>query len=692
METRVAALQRAARRIALHPSGIFDAQYGLLFPWVPVCFGAGSGLYFALRFEPSALDYALVGLLGLLAAIHWWRDQVTGSPPACAVMLLCLGALWAGVQAHLSATPVLDFRFYGPIEGRIVAIDRSASDKLRLTLDRVVLDRIAPDETPQRVRVSLHGDQRYLDAKPGLTVIMTGHLAPPSGPAEPGGFDFQRKAWFDQLGAVGYTRTPVLVLQPPGRDGFKLGLYRLCRAIGSGLKARVDGRAGPFAAAILTGDRSDLDADAVAALRASNLAHLLAISGLHMGLLTGVIFAAVRFGSALIPALALRFDTKKAAALVALLGALAYLGLSGANVATQRAFVMVAVMLIAIWLERRAVTLRAVAVAGLIVLILSPDSLLGPGFQMSFAATTALVAVFAALRDSGWLSMHGQTGVRRWMRPVLTLVISSAVAGAATAPFGAAHFNQIAQYGLPANLLSVPVMGLLVMPGALLAACLYPLGLDWIGLGIMGFGLDWILFVAETVAGFDGAIRHVPAPGPVALPLIALGGLVLCLWQGFGRIAGVLVIAFGFGLWAQTERPAVLVAETGRLIGVMTPEGRILNKPKGDGFAARVWLENDGDGKDQAGAFQRGDLKANAFAFSLQNKSLRFDAAKDLPPETIQELCDSSDLLIVPRYRGRLPCTGITQEDFKREGSHAVHLGGGALSIESSRAHRGARL
>ncbi|KKK80916.1 hypothetical protein LCGC14_2818710, partial [marine sediment metagenome] len=216
--------------------------------------------------------------------------------------------------------------------------------------------------------------------------------------------------------------------------------------------------------AILTGDRSGMGRDTLQALRDSNLAHLLAISGLHMGLLTGVVFSALRFALALIPALALGHPVKKYAAVGALLAGAGYLALSGGNVATQRAYIMVAVVLGAVLLDRRALTLRGVALAATIVLVLRPEALTGPGFQMSFAATTALIAVFRLMRDSG--------GPRapRLLQPVLALVVSSGVAGAATAPIAAAHFNQIAKFGLVANLLSVPLMGTLVMPAAVLAA------------------------------------------------------------------------------------------------------------------------------------------------------------------------------------------------------------------------------
>ncbi|MCE8459442.1 ComEC/Rec2 family competence protein, partial [Rhodovulum sulfidophilum] len=224
--------------------------------------------------------------------------------------------------------------------------------------------------------------------------------------------------------------------------------------------------------------------DTIQALRDSNLAHLLAISGLHMGLLTGVIFAALRFALALWPRLALRLPVKKIAAAGALAVGAVYLALSGGNVATERAFIMVAAVLGAVMADRRALTLRAVALAALIVLVLTPESLTQAGFQMSFAATTALIAVFAALRDrpeGGWRPP-------RWAQGVLAVVISSAVAGAATAPFGAAHFNQVSQFGLLANLASVPLMGLLVMPAAVAAACLAPFGLAGLGLEPMRWG------------------------------------------------------------------------------------------------------------------------------------------------------------------------------------------------------------
>ena len=453
------------------------AQRGYLFMWVPVCLSMGIGGYFSLTMEPSTDLLRAAACMVVCLGIAAWRMNALIAPIVWAVALITAGFCLAGARAHMLAEPVLGWRYYGPVEGRVVGIDRSASDAIRLTLDHVVLARVPPERTPARVRVSLHGAQGFVDPRPGMVVILTAHLSPPGGPVEPGGFDFQRHAWFQQLGAVGYTRTPVLTLKPP--DGGQW-LFTARMALSRHVQASLPGETGAFAAAVMTGDRAGMGQDTLIALRHSNLAHLLAISGLHMGLLAGFIFAACRFLLAAVPMIGLRVPAKKIAAVVALAVAAGYLALSGGNVATERAFIMVAAMLVAVLFDRRAISLRAVAVAAVIVLLLRPEALLGPGFQMSFAATTALVAVFGALR-------HRQEALGpRWLRPVTTVALSSAIAGLATAPVAAAHFNHIAHYGLLANLLSVPLMGALVMPAAVLAVCLMPFGLGWLALWVMG--------------------------------------------------------------------------------------------------------------------------------------------------------------------------------------------------------------
>ncbi|MBO9452709.1 ComEC family competence protein [Tropicibacter sp. R16_0] len=584
-------------RVLVRTEAALQEQRGYLFPWSPVCLGIGIGLYFLLKSEPDLWAYGVLSVTAGAGFFRALRHPDVWTPLIACISLISLGFVLAGVRAHAVSGPVLDWRYYGPVEGRVIAIDRSASDAVRITLDHVRLNRVSPDEMPHKVRLSLHGASPVLT--PGDVIMTTGHLSPPQGPVEPGGFDFRRHAWFLGLGAVGYTRTPVLRTGAPDYGDWGVWIYRLRLSASRHIQSILPGEVGGFAAAITTGDRSAVSQETLRDLRTSNLAHLLAISGLHMGLLTAFVFGALRTALSLIPSLALRMPVKKIAALGALAAAAVYLALSGGNVATERAFVMVAVMLCAVLVDRRALSLRAVAVAAMIVLVLRPESLLGPGFQMSFAATTALIAVFGMIRDMEW-SMGPN-----WLKPVLGVVISSGVAGLATAPFGAAHFNTIASYGLIANLLSVPLMGVLVIPAAVLAACLAPLGLEWIGLELMGAGLRWILWVAHWVSDMEGAQRRVMSPPELTLPLLAIGFLWLMLWRGGLRWMGVVPAAVALALWTQAERPGVLIADTGGLVGVLTQDGRALSKPKGAGFIATVWLENDGDAADQQHAALR---------------------------------------------------------------------------------------
>ncbi len=660
------------------------AQRGRLFLWVPVMLAAGIGIYFQLRWEPGPAHFAgAAGAAAVLALIAWrWPGAWAPLPGAAALVLA--GICLAGARAHMVAAPVLDFRYYGPVEGRVVALDRSVSDAPRVTLDRVVLSRVETAELPGRVRVALHGAAAEDPPGPGLRVMVTAHLSPPAGPVEPGGFDFQRNAWFAGLGAVGYARTPMLAIAPAA-GGPAQAVLALRMRLAAALRAEMPGQAGAIAAAILVGDRSGVSRAVLEDLRASNLAHLLAISGLHMGLLTGLVFGAVRAGVALVPRLALRVSGKKLAAAAALPAGLAYLVLSGASVATERAFVMAAVVLGAVLLDRRALTLRAVAVAAVIVLCLRPESLVGPGFQMSFAATTALVMVFGAIRDATQARRRAGRPARlpRWARWPVGVLISSAVAGAATAPVGAFHFNQMSHYGLIANLASVPVMGALVMPAAVAGLLLWPLGLAGPAFAAMAAGIDWILGVAHHVAGFEGAVRQVVTPPGAVLPLLAGGALVLTLWRGSARMTGGAAILAAAALWIGAERPLVLVSDDGRLVGVMGTQGRALNRERGAGFVALSWLENDGDPALQAVAAARTRPELPGIGFVTG----RAEAG------AVDAACRAHALVIAPEAdAGAASCQVIDRETLRRLGAVAIRPGPDGPRITGARQVTGARL
>ena len=665
----------------LWPLQALQEARGLLFPWLPIFLACGIGGWFALPFEPGLPFYTGAGVVLAASVLAYRFGPELAHPLAIGVGAMALGVLAVGFRAHSVQSPMLEFRYYGAVQGRIVEVDRSQSDALRLTLDRVVLDDVVPDRTPVKVRISLHSEG-FMPI-PGQIVLLTAHLSAPEGPAEPGGFDFRRMAYFNRLGAVGYTRSPVVLWADP--DPGAQVINRLRTRLSASIMAAVPGDAGAFSSGVMTGDRSGISLDTVQALRDSNLAHLLAISGMNMAFLTGFVFVLVRYGLALLPPVALRVNAKKLAAVAAFAVALFYLLLSGANVATARAFLMVCVMLGAVLLDRRALTMRSVALAACVLLLAEPESLTEPGFQLSFAATVALIAGFGAL-DRRVMRER----LPRWVMPIFTLVLTSLLAGLATAPFAAATFNRFTDYGLVANLLTVPVMSALMAAGAV-AALLAPLGLAGPALWVMEMAARWILYIAHWVAGLEGAVTPIIAPGPWVLPLLTFGGAWLVLWRGRVRIWAGLPIAAAFVLWAMADRPDLLISSDGLLAGVMGEEGRVLSAPRGAGFAAENWIEKDGDLAMQEVAAARSGFSGPKEARMFQVGALRGVILRGKGvAAALGPACDASDLVILPAaLEPVLPapkgCLVIDRSILDRSGALSGWIKNGVLTLHPTR-------
>jgi len=499
----------------------------------------------------------------------------------------------SSLRSYSVWAPALSYPYYGEVQGVIDTIDRSASGSLRVTLRVTAMDPISDRHRPKYVRVSF---PKYTGNHPviGETIRTTAYVTPPQGPVEPDGFDFRRHAYFQSLGGVGYARNGFERLEQPREQRFWKDRQRiLSNFIAQHMPQRTLG----FAQAIIAGDRLNLSQDVIEDLRRTNLAHLLAISGLHMGLLTTVVFGLLRMICVVLPIGHIRWHARSIAAFGAIMAGVAYLGLSGNSIATQRAFVMIACFFGGVILSRRALTLRSLALAALIILSLRPEALFSPGFQMSFAATIALVSVFDFITRKGWVTSGLVTNY------IIGAVVSSVVAGLATAPIAAIHFNQISQIGYIANLLAVPVMALVVAPSAVIALALSPLHLAPIGFWFVDLGLTWIQFIASHLADVELAVRMIKTPMPAVLPLLCFGLLWCVLWAGrFGKSIGVVAAVVALGLWGITQRPDILIADKGRLIGLRTEDGRALSKEKGQSFVAKIWMENDGTVLDRSAA------------------------------------------------------------------------------------------
>jgi competence protein ComEC len=649
-------------------------------------FGVGIAAYFSSGTEPTMMQSLGIAGTGIFGAFFIRPQYIVRTVLLVMLLLTCLGYSYATYRTTTVKAPVLARHYYGPVYGRIIKLDRSATNAPRVLLDNVYLPEFAAADTPERVRISLQGYIPDGTLTAGARIAVTASVSPPSPPVEPGGFDFRRMAWFMRLGGVGYTRNPAIPAHTDSASDFKVWLFSLRMRISNKIKSSIKGQNGAFAAAIITGDRSDIDPEILVSLRASNLAHLLAISGLHMGMLSGFVFSILRYGFAIFPYLSLRVRPKKLAAGLAIIAGAGYLMLSGASVATQRAFIMTAVVLFAVVIDRPAFTLRAVALAAFIVLLIKPYSLLEAGFQMSFAATTALISAYEWLnKRQVWRFLS--RGKWKYVKPVIALLFTSAVAGAATAPISAFHFNQISQYGLAANLLAVPIMGLLVMPSAVIAFLLIPFGLESYAFWMMGEGIGAILIVAEHFSTLEGAVTNIKSASPVVLAGIVTSGLILFLWKGRGRSVGVILLALTIFAWSKSIRPTVLISEEGRMFGLMTEFGRVVNKPRGSGYAVRIWLENDGDAVTQEEAALREGVNGDKHNASADlSDGWRIYLYLGGEAEVAAANCTEKTILVTSKLSGTAgDCMVIDKNYLRHSGAISINVVEGTPMLEHSR-------
>jgi len=617
---------RARAQVRHLACAFLTAEQDRLSLWLPVLFGGGIAVYFAWPTHPAGLVVAGVaaaaGASLLAAAVFRRRLGLLG--PLLALAAVCAGFTIAHWRTERVAAPVITEEIRGiAIEGTLLSKSFRAAGGYRVLIEPSVFGAFAADAMPARVRLNVR--TRVADALPGDIVSVRAGVLPPPGPAAPGAFDFGRLAYFQQLGAVGYALSP-LVLEAPAPDTLasrvRFAVPRLRARLTARIVQALPPPRGAVAAALITGERGGIPEEALQTLRDTGLAHLLAISGLHMALFAGTLFWLVRGLLALSPHLALTAPIKKWAAATALVGAFGYLLISGASVATQRAFVMFTLIFVAVILDRPAITLRNVALAAMIVLALTPESVMQASFQMSFAAAVALVAFYEAVRPwlSSWNAAMAPRGVAaKALVYLVGIGLTSIVASLATAPFAAYHFNRVADFALIANLAAMPIVGLVVMPAALAAFIAMPLGLEALPLWLAGQGIAAILWVAHGVASWPGAVTAIASVPPAALVAIVIGGLWLALWRSAVRWGGVIGFGIGAALALSAPYPDVVIERTAKLAAVRTASGALaLSSSRAAGFSADTWLRRDGDPRTQAEAARsttlRDDMPEGSFA------------------------------------------------------------------------------
>jgi competence protein ComEC len=561
-----------------------EAERGRFILFLPVAMLAAILLYFALKFEPPLwLAAALPAVaLVLLAAVWRWPVARFG---AALLLAFCLG--FGRAEWRTAAQPPLLVLPHGApqITGRITAVDPLPVGR-RITLTAPQLN--ADPKLARDLRIRLR-DTDPAALTVGQTVSLRAELFAPDRPAFPGAWDFGRADYFDGLGASGFALGDVAILAQAPPDALASGLRRLREAIAARILAVLPTPTGAVAVTLLTGFEQVIPAPERQNFIAAGLAHILAVAGLHVGIVMGLCFGLTRFALTRSERLTLRLPVKACAALAALAAGGAYALLTGAHLPILRSLAMASLVTLGVLAGRRAISLRGLALAATAIMLTTPEAVVGVSFQMSFSAVAALIAGYDAAR--GYFARAQRGGrLARFAGHVAALAFTSLLAGGASMPFAAYQFQQIQPYWIFANLIAVPLTALWIMPCGLLALALMPLGLDRLALIPMGWGIGIIVWLTTRIAAWPDAMLSITRMPAAAILCFTAGLIWLCLWRGRPRLAGLAPMLVALWLALAARPPDVLVSADARLVAARTATGVLLFRaPRAASYTLASW-------------------------------------------------------------------------------------------------------
>lgn len=662
--------------------------------WLPVALGTGIAAWFAL---PDARSWTIAALaagavsLGAVAAADG-RRLARVIAVAAAAFLTGLVLVW--IRAEAARAPVVARPVLARFDARIDRVEQLAARGLvRLRLAPVrVIEPVAVEGSvlPPRLRINLATADLPAGAVRGAVIRLGARVQPPPPPGVPGAYDYARVAWFDGIGGTGRGFGPVAIVQEATRPAPELRAR-----LSAHIQASAPGAGGAIAAALATGDQGAIPMEDADAMRASGLAHLLSVSGLHITAVVGGVMLVTLRLLALSPWLALRVRLPIVAAAAGALAAVGYTLLTGAEVPTVRSCVAALMVLLALVLGRQAVTLRLVAVGAVVVLLVLPEALAGPSFQLSFAAVTAIVALHQSPRVRGWFEAREEAR-RRWAaRGLASLVLTGLAVEAVLSPIALYHFHKAGLYGALANIVAIPLTTFVIMP--LEAAALL---LDMIGLGAPFWwatarALDLLLWIARTTAEAPHAVAALPAMPTGALAMMVGGGLWMLLWRSGARMMGLPIVAAGAVWAAMAPVPDLLVTGDGRHLAIRTAAGELalLRDRTGD-YTGDMLAENLGIASPplmlsayQGARCSRDLCLANIDAGGRQWRLLATRSPYFVDPGALIAACRAADIVVSER---RLPrrCTPrwlkLDRPTLATTGGVAIALASGSVRTVAS--------
>lgn len=645
--------------------------------WIPVALGTGIAAWFVLPNATQWIAFLLGAVATTFAGAAFPSTARLGRVVMAAGLLAALGCALVWWRAERVAAPVLArpgvFAFTARVE-RVEPLPARGLVRLRLAP-------VAAAELPPVVRVNLPEAAVPAGVAPGAMLRLRARLVPPPPPAVPGAYDFTRRAWFDGIGATGRGFAPVTLVTPaetPGAD--------LRNRLTGHIQARVSGSAGGVAAALVTGDRGAIGEAEDEAMRRAGLAHLLSISGLHVTAVVGATMLLLLRLLALVPGLGLRVRLPLVAAGGAALAAVGYTWLSGAEVPTIRSCVAALLVLAALAMGREAITLRLVATGAFLVLLVLPESLSGPSFQLSFAAVTAIVALHEQPTVRGWFQARDGGVPWRLLRGLGSLLLTGVAVEAVLMPIGLFHFHKAGLYGALANIVAIPLTTFVVMPAEAVALLLDLAGVGAPAWWIVERSLALLLWIAQVTAAAPGSVAALPSMPAGAFALMIAGGLWLALWRTRLRLLGLAPFLIGAGWALATPAPDLLVTSDGRHLAVRTRDGgmAILRDRAGD-YVRDTLGEGGGVAGELPPLAEQPDARCNADVCVVdvpgEARKWRILATRSgylVPAGELIAACRGADIVVSER---RLP-RGCTPRWLRLDRAALARMGGVAIRFD----------
>ncbi len=663
--------------------------------WSPVFVAIGVGFYFSLNFEPNqwvGITFTII-VSFIILSLYMKRSMVMWVP----VFLVVVGFTAAQTRTMYLDAPVLEKKTY-PLEitAQVAHIEALPADNYRVMLEDISYKAkysLPQKPMPERIRVKLKKNSKVPHA--GDVIKFRAMLLPISAPVMPGAFDFQRYAFFKDFGATGFAISDVEIITER-EEGFLFPALR--RYLRDNIKENIeDSDVAAITIALLDGEDKDISEKTNVTVRRAGIAHLMAISGLQVALVTGFFFFLLRGVMASIPYIALRYPIKKIAAFIAMFGAIFYMGLIGDSVSAERSVIMMCVVMIAIILDRDPFTLRLAAFASTAMLLLQPEILFGASFQLSFSAVVALIAFYEATRN-WWSDLYTKD---EWYSKIFTYLLASMattiVATIAVAPFSLFHFLRASMFpGIVANLVAVPLSSFITIPFAILGSLLMPLGLEYYPLQVSKWSVEIILNVAKTVADWPYGMLSLDYWPVWILVVISLGASWICIWRGRIRLLGIIPIVFVTILIPFTPRADILAEGNGRVFAVRDDRGFLwFSEKRKEKFVRNSWEEMEGNEGIGFWHAKGVPIKCDPFACLYVQKGKMASFVENYL--AVEEDCAIVDIVVSELYIKREICPQpdvlIHKGNLRKNGSHAVYISDytDEIIVKSVRDYRGQR-